>query len=664
MVVPPLEHDGPVTQTVSRLGATSLATRLPAATVWPLALAPIVTLLSWPAAARTAQPGLDNSWIMGLHLAAQQGLRHGVDVVFTYGPLGFLMVPRPAFMGATSTLGLLVTGAIYLGLAALLLISARRVLPLWAALLVALLAARLFAVLPPPEALLIVSFLWAVEAVAGRIRAPALGIVVATAVIAAIAALGKLNVGAFVLVFGAVASAVAWPVAWRGLVVYLVTVAGSALGLWLLAGQRLTDLPAFASGAYQIVAGYQEAMGADPVPQRAWVVIAIVGVLGLLFALGYLASRDWIPRRRIGLAVLGVVIAYSLWKLVVVREHATFAFATATLIAFAFATRLLDRRTWLAGVAALGIAALAASTMTPARYLDVVGSARTALRQAADAFVPGRGAVARDQAELRRRYHLDQAVLAALAGRSVTIDPYEIGVVFAYPDLRWSPLPVLQQYSAYTSALDELDAERLRSAEAPDVVLRQFRRAPLNDRTRELIGRPVREGEAIPFTVDGRFRWFDAPVTTLETFCRYREVVISGVWQVLVRTTATCADPEPLGSVSARVGETVEVPPEPRPDRFITVAVHGLEPSVLGRIRTLATKGRDWYVWLDGSRYRLVPGTAADGMLLAVPPVADGSGPFAFGPPVRTIAIAEGLTRGTGERTLTYEFLSVPVRQP
>ena len=41
------------------------------------------------------KPGLDESWAWGLNAAAQSGYIFGKDLVFTYGPLGFLMSPRP-----------------------------------------------------------------------------------------------------------------------------------------------------------------------------------------------------------------------------------------------------------------------------------------------------------------------------------------------------------------------------------------------------------------------------------------------------------------------------------------------------------------------------------------------------------------------------------------
>src|SRR6476659_6043695 len=79
-----------------------------------LLVAIVVLALVWPVLSAPARIGLDPSWQMGLHLAAWADLRYGVDVVFTYGPLGFLGFSQP-LLGFTSRLAFLATAAAYLG---------------------------------------------------------------------------------------------------------------------------------------------------------------------------------------------------------------------------------------------------------------------------------------------------------------------------------------------------------------------------------------------------------------------------------------------------------------------------------------------------------------------------------------------------------------------
>lgn len=78
------------------------------------------------------------------------------------------------------------------------------------------------------------------------------------------------------------------------------------------------------------------------------------------------------------------------------------------------------------------------------------------------------------------------------------------------------------------------------------------------------------------------------------------------------------------------------------------------------RFAGTGARGPDWYVVLDGTRYRLIAGTAADGLLLALRPAADGTGPFAFGPPIRQMTVKQGTSAKDSRAPLTFEFLSVP----
>jgi hypothetical protein len=630
----------------------------------PVALACLLTVLAWPIAYSKATATLDEAWMIGLHVAFAERLRYGVDILFTYGPLGFLGSPRP-YVDWTSSLALVANIAIYLGLIGTLLAGARRILPWWGAAVVTLLAARFFVVLPPFEALQALVFTWCVEALADRMPLRSRVIPVSAGILAGITVLTKVNIGIWVVLMLAVTIAVVSRSWWKGLAAYLVTLLATALGLWVILGQRLTDLGAFAAGTYQIVAGYNDAVGTVMLSTRSWIWIVLAAVAALVVWSGWWTSRDWPRPRRIGLLLLGLVIGFAMWKTVVVRDHASYVFATAMAAMFVF-SRGFERRTWLIGVLAVGVALAGAAAIEPGAYADVVGSSRSIAFEIRDAIVPGRGtrAAATTRHQLGNRFRLDSASLAAIGDATVTIDPLYMSAAFAYPELHWKPLPVFQSYSAYTPALDQLNADLLRSDSAPERILRSFRSSTLRDLLRLWLGRSLKPGEVLPATVDGHFRWFEQPATTLEMFCRYGQVAATDSWQVLAPTGRTCGPPEPLGTVSAKAGAPVTVPLEARPDRFVIVKITGMEPSLLGRVRAALTRGQDWWIRLGDSRYRLIQATAADGLLMAVPPAADGSPPFAFGPPIQTIAVAAGLSGRDSSATLTYEFLSVPLQGP
>ena len=74
----PLSHDSKLRQ-----GALLLAV------IW-------LVLAGVPEIPNPILPGLDPGWVLGLNMAHAQGLAHGKDIVWTYGPLGYLAYPDPS----------------------------------------------------------------------------------------------------------------------------------------------------------------------------------------------------------------------------------------------------------------------------------------------------------------------------------------------------------------------------------------------------------------------------------------------------------------------------------------------------------------------------------------------------------------------------------------
>lgn len=631
-----------------------------------------IVVLSWPYTL-AASIGIDESWRAVLHVTGPLGLQFGRDIVFTYGPLGFLSVPTPIF-GASSILAIGATAAAYFALTATLLVLARRLLPLWAAAFVILLTARLYPFLPPFEALQAGIFVWGVEAIIGRRRtaseappdapaepaAPAPWgsparedlIAVGAGILTAVLITGKLNVGVFggaMLLVVAVAIGRPW---WRGLLAFAAAAGLSVVVVWLVTGQALANLPAFIVGSLEIVRGYSEAMVVDTHPTLRWVYAAYAIVVGLLAWIGWLAIRDRDRRTILAIAALGAILVFAEWKTAFTRNFTFYAMTTALVAVFPLASRLrsADRRTVAGTAFALVFAAsLATSRVDPLDLVDVRDSLRSVAATAAS-IAPWRLAdsVERTREELRGDLAIPDELLAHLRGETVHVDPWQTIAVVAYPEMRWAPLPIFQSYSAYTTALDETNADRLRDpATGPSRVLRER----------------VDDVDGTPLAVDRRFAWFESPETTLETVCRFDELAANERWQVLRRTGRSCGEPEPLGSVVARAGETVTVPVETRPDRLVIVRVSGFPSGIVDRLRAVLFRSDEWYVELSGrGRFRLVPGTAADGLLLAVPMSLGWHERFAFGAPIGTIAVSAGRYGEASDATLTFDFLSVPLQ--
>jgi hypothetical protein len=615
-----------------------------------LLISAAIVALSWPYSL-AAPIGIDESWRAALHIIGPSGLHFGEDIAFTYGPLGSLSVPSP-FFGMSSVLAIVATGAVYLAAAATLLVLAGRLLPIWAAAAVVLVTARaVFPSLPPFEMLQALIFVWCVEALlADRLRVRPDTLIVGAALVAAIALMGKTNVGLFASAMLLVTSITLSRPWWRGALIFAAAAIVAALAIWIVAGQPLGALPAFITGSIEIARGYSEAMVVDTHVSLRWVYVAYIIAIAILGWIGWQVTRDRPRAARIALLALGAILAFAEWKTAFTRNYTFYAMATAIVALFPLASRLgtlpTCREIAALAFAPLFVALLATASIEPVDLVNVRASLRGSALTAA-AVLPWRQAeaVERTRAQLREELAIPDDLLAQLRGQSVHIDPWQTIVAFAYPEIRWSPLPVFQAYTAYTTELDELNADRLRSDQAPAVILRER----------------VDGVDGEPLAVDHRFVWFESPAATLETSCRYVAVAASDRWEVLDRTQFTCGDPEPLGTVIAKAGEVVAVPKETRPDRFVIVRISGFPDGIVDKLRAAVFRADEWYIDVgDRGHFRLVPGTANDGLLLAVP-VDTAAGPrFAFGAPISSLEVSAGRSGEGSDSTLTFEFFSVP----
>ena len=621
--------------------------RLTAKSPWAnVAFAAILAAASWPFPRIPIIGSLDESWQAALHLAIQRGVPFGSELVFSYGPLGFLTVPWPWY-GPTTVPAFAVAAALQFGLCLVVVLGARRALPGWLAVVVAYLAARTFSDFEPSEALLSLTIgICAVLLLRERALSPrtVTALLVVGGVVAGAATLGKFTAGTFVGVIIAItATGLARPW-WRGPVTVVLIAAATALTLWLATGQALADIPAYIANAFQIVRGYSEAMGVDRSPGAYWFVllylvgVALVTTIAAIHAMGG-------PRERIlTLVLVGAVAAFALFKIAAVRWGLGYAFGALVVTLFAVSTARVRRPLFVAAFVVVLLSQLAALGRPPLNSLAPISSLRSAWSEAATVLLPWRWTKAQEanEARLRRVAAIEPEAIEKMRGATIHVDPFMTDVIAAWPELRWQPLPVFQSYSAYTTALDELNAEALRGDRAPEMILRQVRR----------VGSAPIDG---PPTIDGRSGWFDAPAAMLETFCRYDEVAATPAWEVLARTTRHCGSPEPLSTIDAHTGDTISIPTESRADRFVIVRIDGLA-SVGDSIVTAAFKAPEWYITVDGRRYRLVIGTATDGLLLGVPASIARSPGFEFGPPRQTLSVER---RDGRSLPLQFEFQSV-----
>ena len=586
---------------VSRGGGFAVLTRpvsrptwlwLPAWWRWPaslvLAFATLPRGVSWPGTSA------DDSWRAGLAVAQQQHLHFGRDVVFTYGPLGFLTswnvyVPWQALAGMIVALALQV-------ILCWTLLHVSRALPALAA--VALTC--VIAATPTTEVEIGLAIVLALglSLLAGDDLAPrwvpAAGGAFAGALLLVTPTVGveALVVVALVSVFGRAGRL-------RSLAEVLASFLVVFAAFWFATGNAVGDVLPWLRGTAQLVSGYTAGMAVNnPAhPGEVWQALAL---LVLLSALVVLSARGLPRLRQAALVLAWAVVAFGVFKEGFVRldSHAAIFFATCAVAGMALARGRVVR------FAAGGVAALACAWSfaavglgMPLALNDYVTHANHIATDVHLLATPSKQAavMAAGRAVIVDSLRLPPSVTRDLRAHTVDVQPTETSAAWAL-GLRWRPEPVFQGYAVLTPALDRLDADFLASARAPERVLR----------IHPTIG------------IDGRNPAFDAPAAFLALVCNYRETFVSSYVEVLAHSTNRCGAPRLLGEREVSAGTLVRVP-HAGANELVVARVHVPRPFT-ERLRELVWKPSETpQIVLDGAPFTLVTATASGPLLMRLP---------------------------------------------
>jgi hypothetical protein len=614
-------------------------------------LAAIFTVLAWPLVRLSPGPGLDPSHDAAMHMASRGGLQFGTQLLFTYGPLGFLASPV-LYYGRT---GLLAAGFVLAVEITTLYVFARsflRALHPLAAFAAMWLVSVAVALGGSSELLALLVALLALEwielAPASR-RDPL--VPAALAALGSMALLVKFSAGVVAL------AAVALACVLRnvhdgtgrrldpgGAAVDLGSAAAGALGslvvCWVAAGESLGHLVVFLRGSLEVASGYSAAMNIED-PARAWEYgAAALAVACLLIALP-VSRRGRGLKERFALPAVIALVAFGMFKEGFTRHdlHSA-AFFSALLVLSSALWGRVSRPVVLTLFAFLLSLSLAVNNLPISGVLALKdGPARA--RESVSILVSGSrraGVETASRTELRARYGLSAPQLALLAGHTVHVDPWEASLAWAYPELRWDPAPVFQTYSAYTRYLDDLNAGFLASGRAPDFILRH--------------------ADAI----DGRDPRWESPRYMLEMLCRYRQVG-SGSWQVLERVASRCGSPVASTPVRTTLGRTVSAPAAGA-QSIVAMRVVSWSGSLGERLRTLLYKDDQYYLtYANGPTSRFVPGDAGSWHAVAVPSCL-GWDPSAFPRTGTSLRFDLGQPPLPGAKPITVQFAAIPFACP
>gem|GEM_PF-1737950 len=528
----------------------------------------VVALTGVPSIPFTMGPGIDYGWVMGLNMAHALGLKPGVDLIWSYGPLGYLTYPDPAFTSATLALGFrLAVFAIWIAA----LVRLLRALPSRAS---ALSAAGVFAIaavaIPawPLDQLELAILTLALSALARGSRLPSPELYALSA-LAGVAALVKANIamesaGLLVVSLGMGL----WrsrPLArggWRHTAAALLLWPATAIALYATETGGLSSFGAYVRQSLEVASSYPESQAeAGPLWPAA---LAVISLAALFAGVPLLAEK---ARALAPAAVPAALVCFFYFKHAFVCEDAhvvTFQarLALAAMFPFVCAATTRDRRVLaLLQFASVAMGVAIVFEWLPQSRADILG--RLKLTAAADsargywrAFTDWQGLRAQGDAELARM-RLPERFHRTIGSGSVDAVPWDVALVRAN-NWRWAPRPVFQSYSVQSGALDRVNAEHLRGLGAADFVLLHWN--------------PVR----------GRHPFFEDPLSWQVLLDRYElEMDEAPAMLLRRRDVARIGAARQFSETQAHLGEAIPVPPR---DEMVLIAAD-IRPSLEGSLR-------------------------------------------------------------------------------
>jgi hypothetical protein len=461
---------------VTRIGQREIGIALLALLVW---------LANLRLPADIVSPTLDSSWNGALGVALHSRMQSGADLVFTYGPLGYMC--SGSYDPDLFAIRVLAWEAGFGLLVAMLLI---RVLLRIRGILERTLAFLLIVVLPtssfPYE---LIALAAAAVLLLDRPGRRPTGILWMTLVLAALS-LVKFTLCMASLGCVAAVTAGRWIEGERRIALGVGAAwCGWFLLLWTLCGQSVANLPSYFRLSALIASGYEEGM--STLGGTSILRLGLLGLAGfvILFLLLVVAYR---PRATLvatgACLLLGTFVAFKS-GFVRASDHTPLFFKWGAIAGFLFPTPE-EMPSWRRNAATLTRLCLA--------VLGVVGTvgSRDSSPYRASAIVPecGRrlysnglglldlgGFQAQRDSELRQnqRKHALPRTLEKVGDEPIDMLSYEQGYLFLN-GMRWRPRPVFQSYCALDPDLLTLNANFLEGEDAPPYLL--FRLQTIDNR--------------------------------------------------------------------------------------------------------------------------------------------------------------------------------------
>jgi hypothetical protein len=427
-----------------------------------------------------------------LSYANQHGFQFGKDIVFTYGPLGFL-VSRYFFAHAAG-MRMVTDFATCFATALGVTLLAWRLSTIWKWLFLALFVFLTSNIDPRADLVLYIGLsCWAMLCFleSGRVFAVSASIFIG---LAAFSVLVKAN---FLVLVGLTSALLILDLAVRrnpraaiGMVFGLIC--AFLLG-WFAAGQSLSNLKSFFFNSIPIILDYDKTVGLEGLPalqQRGWITLPLISATAMIQAVTAFAGAD--KRVRLRRALLFVwlgTLLFIIWKHSFVRAglfHGGFYFGLIPILALALEAVPSERikaRNWaraLGGLCCLICFLTLESFFFSSLISSLVQPFRAIPANLLALVRPGEfGRQMIDQQKIQLAQTSLPQVRKIVGDASVDVLGQD-QVYAVFNDLNYRPRPIFQSYMAYNTALTRMNEQFYLSKNAPEFVL--FKLAPVDRR--------------------------------------------------------------------------------------------------------------------------------------------------------------------------------------
>jgi len=518
-------------------------------TIPKLLLLPYIGTLTDPKLLGLPYSSLEFSWIIGLNLAILHGLQFGKDIIFPFGPLGFIYYPAYCEFNTwlISSAACLFAHCLLI-YSIILMIKKLSIRPIDCVLMGLALMLALTLAVPqqtPIEykllfSVLILLYLSIVSPLEPKTQ---LILYVFVSFIMAAATLIKFTAMATsgsILIFMVIFCLCKKQISYLCCILFSYIV--SILILLAASGQKITNFPSYLLNSYEISYGYNSAMTTSG-PGIQVITGFCIAALFIFLTLNSIFKKK---SNLIYFTLMSWGFVFVSFKHGLIRHdpiHIYILFANALLVfCFIYITNKKQLTLLMRSLILILVFILGASIFewSPRQMIPDIGGQLKMLGSAislATDDAAGKAKILEDaKSGIRKVYSFQDATLQYIGNKSVDIMPWEISTAYAY-NLNWSPRPVFQCYSAYTDKLDMLNSRYFESDNAPDILL-------------YAIG-----------TVDKRYPLFDAPATFRTILKNYKPVLVDGIYIILRKAdTHNLLPSKTISVIDTQLKEPIPVP--------------------------------------------------------------------------------------------------------